>query len=926
MVKIKGSRDYVINKKADKEPNSVSTLFRSQPLQFLEKDKKDEEWAKLNVDWLEWYGLKELRIRSPRLLKNYKLLAGEVDIDEYTSVESQDLDPIKVLSEKQERVLDIKNYPLISKLCSVILGEFAARNTDVVYFSTDDSTYNEILEKKKQMVEDVLLNNALLRLREEAKRLHPELSEEELDRYVGQVSKEQLKQLPEIEGFFRKDFRTIYEIWAQKLHKHDYERFNFHELEQQAVRDLLATGREIWHIMMLDNDYHIELWNPLYTFYYKNPNEKYLSNASFIGKMELLTINDVISRYGHLMDSEQIDRLVSAFPVLAGNYLSGPRFNDGNYFDTYNLENNDISKTGSLAFKKLVGMMDFTLSNVDILNYLISSTELVQDRTLYNFLRVTTCYWVSYKKVGVVTKIDDAGIKKVYLVEDDYKPVLNPIYNKKYISEKSAMTLVYGEHIDWVWVKEVWSGIKIGPNMPTWYGLKSPFQPIYLGINNSKPSPLPFQLKGDITPFGAKLPVEGIVLSDRNTAVISVVDLLKPYQIGYNIVNNQIMELLADEIGNVVLMDINAFPKHNLMEDTGLHPYMAAYLAMKNFNILPVDTSVKNTETPLHFNQYTKLDLSQTERIVSRIQIANYFQQEALNVLGIHPERMLRPIGTDSKSDNQTKTAVNMYNITERLFVEHCDNFMPRVHELRTNVAQYYYSMKPSFRLKTLTDTYEREVLSIDGPDFLLRDIGVFVGTKVNHRMVLENIKRAVLQNPNMGATIFDIGDVMKSDTLKSLQDVMVKIRERREQEVRQQLEHEEKMKQMELENLNKQKQLDRDLEAKMAELEARKDILVAQIRASSLTALKDVNMNNQSDWIEYMNQLEKSSQYRDLMDIKQQTLEHKKDLTRQKMDIEREKIRAQQRIKELELQIAMENKNKYDILANKTDKNKEKE
>ena len=60
--------------------------------------------------------------------------------------------------------------------------------------------------------------------------------------------------------------------------------------------------------------------------------------------------------------------------------------------------------------------------------------------------------------------------------------------------------------------------------------------------------PLKFQFKGDYTLYGCKLPVEGAVFSDRNTISTSMVDKLKPYQIGFNLVNNQISDILIDEL------------------------------------------------------------------------------------------------------------------------------------------------------------------------------------------------------------------------------------------------------------------------------------------------------------------------------------------------------------------------------------------
>jgi hypothetical protein len=125
--------------------------------------------------------------------------------------------------------------------------------------------------------------------------------------------------------------------------------------------------------------------------------------------------------------------------------------------------------------------------------------------------------------------------------------------------------------------------------------------------------------------YGCKLPVEGRVFSDRNTRSISLVDLMKPFQIAYNIVNNQIADILVDEIGSVILLDQNTLPQHSMGEDWGKNNLAKAYVAMKDFGMLPLDTSITNTENALNFQHFQVLNLEQTQRMMSRVQLANFF-------------------------------------------------------------------------------------------------------------------------------------------------------------------------------------------------------------------------------------------------------------------------------------------------------------
>ena len=48
--------------------------------------------------------------------------------------------------------------------------------------------------------------------------------------------------------------------------------------------------------------------------------------------------------------------------------------------------------------------------------------------------------------------------------------------------------LLFGDHIDWIWINETWGGVKIGPNISSYWGMSNPggFAPLYLGIDKIK--------------------------------------------------------------------------------------------------------------------------------------------------------------------------------------------------------------------------------------------------------------------------------------------------------------------------------------------------------------------------------------------------------------------------------------------------------
>jgi hypothetical protein len=438
--------------------------------------------------------------------------------------------------------------------------------------------------------------------------------------------------------------------------------------------------------------------------------------------------------------------------------------------------------------------------------------------------------------------------------------------------------------------------------------------PVYLGIDQNRIKPLKFQFKGDNTLYGAKLPVEGRVFSDRNVKSTSLVDAMKPFQIGYNIVNNQISDILIDEIGTVIMLDQNTLPKHSLGEDWGKGNLAKAYVAMKDFSMLPLDTSITNTENALNFQHFQQLDLSQTGRLMSRIQLAQFFKQQAYEQVGVNPQRMGQQIGQTQTATEVEQNMVGSYAQTEMHFVEHCDHLMPRVHQMRTDLAQYYHSTKSSVRLQYMTSNDERVNFEINGTDLMLRDINVFSSTKANHRKILEQMQQLAASNNTMGGSIYDLGQVMQTDSIGTLNSALKAVENKTQAAEQEKRAHEEKLQQMQMEQAEKEKAMALDHEAQEAEKDRRKDVLVAEIRASGFGAMQDMNENKQSDFLDNMNELKKTDQYQQTVNIQQQKADASMSQHRDKQNIKREEMNLKRELKDKDLAIAKENKNQYDV------------
>jgi hypothetical protein len=906
--------------KADKAYPSSASL--TQPMQFISAKKKDDDWAAWNLDWLEVQGLDYLRHNARKILKNYKLAKGIIDKSDYIVEEDNDYkDLMDVLTKEDSSALELKFYPIIPNVINVLSGEFSKRFARVQFRAVDDLSYNEMIESKRALIEENLLSDARNKMLLKLHSMGADIQNEEVQK---QLAPESLKTLPEIEEFFSKDYRSLVEEWASHQMKVDEERFKMQELEERAFKDMLICDREFWHFKMLEDDYEVELWNPALTFYQKSPNSRYISDSNYVGKCEMMTVADVVDNFGYLMTEDQLRSLQNIYPAKNAKYPIQGYQNDGSFYDPTKSHKWN-TEMPSLGYRQFVSFWQNDVrSGDDIVKWILNEGEDVHIWGEKDMLRVSTIYWKSQRKVGHLIRIDEDGQMTQKIVDENFKLTEKPIYNTSLFKEKTRDNLVFGEHIDWIWINEVWGGVKIGPNLPaTWRQTSSEVNPIYIGINKSKPGKLEFQFKGESSLYGCKLPVEGRVFSDRNTRSTSLVDLMKAYQVGYNMVNNQIADILVDELGTVIMFDQNALPRHSMGEDWGKNNMAKAYVAMKDFGMLPLDTSITNTENATNFNHYQTLNLEQSQRLMSRIQLANHFKQQAFDAIGINPQRLGQEVARQTATGVQQAVQAS-YSQTEMYFIQHSDNLMPRVHQMRTDLSQYYHSTKPSVRLNYISSEAEKVNFQMNGTDLLMREFNIFCTTKTNHRQTLEQLKQLAMTNNTSGASIYDLGNLIKADSIAEVSNILKAAEDKQTAQKQQEMQQQQQMQQQQIEAQAKEKSEQRAFEQQENEAERKKDLMVAEIRASGYGAMQDIDQNQQSDFRDAMQDIQKREEYQDTMNFKREESARKSSYDSKKLDLEREKLITQRQISDTQLEIARENKNKYDVRS-KQEKDKKK-
>jgi hypothetical protein len=233
---------------------------------------------------------------------------------------------------------------------------------------------------------------------------------------------------------------------------------------------------------------------------------------------------------------------------------------------------------------------------------------------------------------------------------------------------------------------------------------------------------------------------------------------------------------------------------------------------------------------------------------------------------------------------------------------------------MRTDLAQYYHSTKPSIRLQYITGTDEKMNFEMNGTDLLMRDLNIFCTTKTNSRAVMEQLKQLAISNNTMGASIYDLGNVIKSESIAELTGVLKQAEEKTQGQKQAEMQQQQQMQQEMLESQERQKQMDIQFRAEQADLDRQTQITVAEIRAAGYGAGSDINQNQMSDYQDAMANIQKQDNYQDSMNFKREQEVNKNLTNQQKLNIDREKLQTQKEIAEKQLQIARENKNKYDV------------
>ena len=829
------------------------------PDQFkTEKEKQDESWIKNTMDYFANKSYAEYVKNRDTFVKNYDLVKGILRMEDFYQSAPQVKSFTDMLTADLELPAYVKMYSIITTPLNELVGEISKRPDAFRVKAFDDDSKAEELEYKTGILKEYVISTAKQKIIEQANAQGAEIDDEQLQQMTMEEVQDELD-----------SYTSVAEKWANHVLTCQKADFTLKEKSEDAFRDMLISAREFYHIYE-DNSklgYNVEVANPKNTWFLSTPDRKYVSDptgraqgAYAAGTVQVMELSEIIEsipdltkdEIDHLRSSLQDYGLINVRESNLGNPDAGNGI-DSVQYDTYD----------PLVLQTRMMIESEMKQNDDGLQDFLGLTSNVSSFG-YKYV-VVRAYWISKKKIGKLIYLDEMGNEQSMLVDENYK----------------SNTIPTQQSLEWGWINQWYQGIKIGPDI---YHIK------------------PFKLLN-------YCPIIGLVHEVKNTEAKSLVDMMKPFQVIYNVCMNQLYKLLEKEIGKVQLMSIRHIP---IPKDGDAQDALDIWeMEARNRGVVFIDDSPENLKSPSSFNQFRDIDMTRTQEIQSRYNLAVQLKNECWELVGMSKQRL----GSISASETATgtNTAITQsYSQTEPLFVAH-EYVLGQLYQAIIDASLYVESRKPQSTISYITSEGESAFVEVNGTDLKFRDLKVFLTNRPEDQKMFNEIRglsQAVLQN---GGSLHDIIELYSTNSVRQMKKVFKTLKERQEelenqkmQQQQQQIEQQQQIAQAQMEQA-KQMQAEKIAhDDYQNELDRINKVQIAMIAAESKAGpLSDIDESGTADVLELTKLAsEESRASKDyeskLNEIRSRDREHY-----DKMQIEREKMQVDLKNQENDVEVA---------------------
>lgn len=711
------------------------------PDQFVDDKKKltNTSWIKDTMDYFANVSYSQFRKHRDTFVRNYDLMKGIIDYNDFYAREPEVKSFVDLLEADTELPSYVKHYPIINPPVNTMIGELSKRPDGRRVRAYDDDSRSEEMDNKTDIVQQLILQEGRKKIIMKAAQQGHQLTQDEEDQLTMESVQDYLT-----------DYTSLGEEWGNHMITALKRELEMKDKNEDAYRDLLISGREFMHIYK-DNSkrgFDICVENPKNVWDLTTPDRKYTRDSYAIGTVKVMEISEVIERFPEIT-KEEIDHLRQSLQdfglinVRESNLFTKDVGINAIKYDTYD----------PLVLQERMMVEASMKENRDELQDWLGLTSNVASFG-YKYA-VVEAYWISKKRVGKLIYQDEDGVQQVTLVDETYK-------------EGGPGEI----DIEWGWINQWWKGLKVGPDI---YHVE------------------PFKLLD-------YAPIIGVRYEQKNTEVKSLVDMMKPFQVIYNVCMNQLFRLLEKEIGNVGVVNIRRVPKPK--DGDGQDAVEMWEEEARKRGILFDDDSPENTKGGTSNTTMAKnIDLTRTSEIQSRYNIANLIKNECWELVGMNRQRLGASLATATATSNQNDL-VQSFAQTEPYFSQH-EYVMDQVYQALLDAAQHIESTKPLSTINYLSNEGEAAFIRVTGDDIKNKDLHILNTANPEDQKLFNDIRalaQPMLQN---GATEYDIIGLYTTNSMRQMKKVAKTIADRKQQMI----EHQQQMQQAEIQQKQKQAQ-----------------------------------------------------------------------------------------------------------------------
>lgn len=678
------------------------------------------------------------------------------------------------------------------------------------------------------------------------------LGPEEQARYQEALQSGEIMTPEQIQKYLTKDYKDIAEIAAQHSLNYLKQKLNVTHEFFKGWKDALIAGEEIYYVGVINGEPYVERVNPLSFSYEQSADLEFIHEASWCCRKMNMSATEIYDRFYDKMSEKQLNELLDMM-------------DDG----TRGGLNPQVRKTSldypHIKTRTINGFSSNPFQNADNIN-------------------VWHCCWKSFKKIGFVTIFNpETGAEEEFEVDESYKVTGREV------------------NVEWTWIIEVWEGYRVGEDL-------------YIGIQ-----PVEYQHISADNPNSQKLPYTGVVYNNTNSSPRSLVSMMKPLQYMYIVIWYRLELAMARDKGKVVTMDITQIPKSMNIDVAKWMHYLGA-LGVNFVNPYEEGWDIPGREggKPSQFNQITALDLTMANTIDQYINLMDKIESMVSEITGVTKQRE-GAISSNELVGNVERSVVQSAHITEPLFWVH-NQVKKEVLSMLLNTAKFAWKDSDKRCVHYVLDDATRAFLTLND-DFFYEDMDIFLDDSTKNQQQLEALKQLMQPAMQNGASLLDIAEIITMDNINMiknrLEDIEQKRMEQQQALEEQQAQREQQMIQMQNEVKEEElmiKEAEMDLEKYKIDTDNATKITVAQLQAYRGLEDQDQNDNGIPDTMEIAAQAlaerkqaseEAGKQFEFNAKIREQQMKEK--IEDKKIQLEREKLTAAQKLQKQKDEAAMQ-------------------